>query len=111
MGRKLFELIGHPLQNRSNVILSQNQAKIEGVTTCTDLSIINSLSDVWIIGGESVFSQVIENADELYLTHIEADFGCDKFFPEYEKSFELMRESTLKEQNGFLFRYSVYRRR
>lgn len=111
MGRKLYELIGHPLSGRRNLVLSQTQERIEGVEVIHDLSILDTSGDVCIIGGEAVFAQTIERADELYLTHIEADFGCDQFFPEFEQDFQLLQEDPLREQNGFLFRYCVYGRR
>jgi dihydrofolate reductase len=111
MGKKTFDLIGHPLPGRRNIVISQTPESMEGIEFVQDLSILNALSDVWIIGGESVFAQTIGRADELYLTHIEADFGCDQFFPEFVPDFELLREVPLQEQNGFLFRHCVYSRR
>jgi dihydrofolate reductase len=110
IGRKLYELIGRPLKDRRNIVLSQSQEHIEGTEVAKDLSILNTLSDVWVIGGASVFEQTISQADELYITYIEADFNCDLFFPEFEHSFRLVKEDDLREQNGFLFRYCVYER-
>lgn len=108
MGRKTFETIGHPLPDRRNVVLSQTEITEQGVEVATDIGVINGLGDVWVIGGESVFSQTILNADELYLTRIEADFGCDQFFPDFVSDFELVKEEPLLEQNGFLFTQNVY---
>ncbi len=66
--------------------------------------------DLWVVGGAAVFSQVIEAgyADELYVTRIEADFGCDQFFPAYEKDFKLVSQSETHVQNGFTFSYALY---
>ncbi len=47
-------------------------------------------------------------ADELYITHIEAEFGCNQFFPEYEPAFQLAEKSDLHEENGFIFYYAKY---
>ena len=63
-------------------------------------------------GGTGVFEQVVQagQADELYLTHIDADFRCDQFFPAYEKGFKLAEQTESHEQNGFRFTYARYTR-
>jgi dihydrofolate reductase len=68
--------------------------------------------DIWVVGGASVYTQVIDAglADELYITHIDADFGCDQFFPEYESKFHLSSQNEPSEQNGFHFTYARYTR-
>jgi dihydrofolate reductase len=110
MGQKTFEVIGHPLKERQNYVLSRHVHSGDGVIYIQDLDkfLHEQENDIWIIGGASLFEQGIVVADELYLTHIEADFGCDQFFPEYEHVFDLKQTSDLHTQNGFIFTYSVY---
>lgn len=107
MGRKTFDAIGRPLPDRRNIILSKKTNSIPGIETVNDLSILNTLSNVWIIGGEAVYKQTITLADELYLTHIEDDFQCDQFFPDYSKLFIQNWRSEIKEQNGVKFWYEI----
>jgi dihydrofolate reductase len=114
MGRKTFEVIGHPLPSRRNFVVSHDEnADIEGVEMVRDLQdfLVNFHEDLWVIGGASIFEQVLLKAEELYLTLIDADFGCDQFFPEYESQFELVDTSALHEENGFIFTYHVYKNR
>lgn len=59
--------------------------------------------------GAVSFEQTMDVADELYITKIDAEFGCDRFYPEYENKFDLVQESQPKSQNGFNFVYTVYR--
>lgn len=104
---------GKPLTGRDNYILTHNTVPIEGATVVNDLAKFLEDSkdkDVWIAGGAKVFDEVIEagRADELYLTHIDADFGCDQFFPEYEQGFKLIDQDEPREQNGFRFYYARY---
>lgn len=110
MGSTTFEVIGHPLPNRRNFILTKDTNKIEGVEVVNNFAFFMESfpQDLWVIGGASVFEQTLEKADELYLTHIEADFGCDQVFPEFEQKFGVAEKSDLHEENGFIFRYIRY---
>lgn len=112
MGQKTFELLGQPLKDRRNYVLSRQPRSGDGVIYVQDLDqFLNSQhEDVWIIGGASLFEQGIVVADELYLTCIEADFGCDQFFPEYEHVFEPIETSDLHTENGFIFSYKKFKK-
>jgi dihydrofolate reductase len=109
MGKTTFDVIGHPLADRKNIVLSRT-GQIEGIDTAKNLQILNTLSDVWVIGGASVFAQTIDLADELYLTQIEANFGCDQFFPNFNNKFKLLKQSEPMFENGFTFHYNIYQR-
>src|SRR5258708_4731031 len=99
-----------PLKDRQNFILTHDTSPIEGATVVNDLEkFLKDFQhkDLWVAGGAAVFDQVIQagKADELYLTHIDADFGCDQFFPQYEDSFKQIDKSEPREQNGLHFYY------
>lgn len=110
MGSKTFEVIGHPLKDRKNYVLSREAVAASGAEVVHDLDdfLKNYKPDIWIIGGASVFAQALPYADELYITHIEADFGCDQFFPDFSQGFMHFNDEPPREENGFIFRYSVY---
>ncbi|MDB5168968.1 MAG: dihydrofolate reductase family protein [Candidatus Saccharibacteria bacterium] len=112
VGQKTYETFLHagPLEGRRTYVLSHEAKTGDGVIYIQDLDEFfnQQAEDVWVIGGESLFRQTIIVADELYLTQIEADFGCDQFFPEYEHVFELKESSDLHTENGFIFRYNTY---
>lgn len=104
-----------PLADRHNYLVTHDTKPVKGAELVNDLpkflrDFQDSGKDLWISGGAGVFEQVMElgYADELYLTHIDADFGCDRFFPEYEKDFKLVERSKPREQNGFHFYYTTY---
>jgi dihydrofolate reductase len=110
--RTLLDTIGHPLKNRQNFVLSRDKPATElDITYVDDLTtFLDALSDdIWVIGGASVYEQIINRADELYVTSIKADFGCDQFFPVYD-AFTLTKDSDLHTQNGFIFSYQVYKK-
>lgn len=107
-----------PLPGRHNYIMTRQAEDIPGATVIRSQAELRSLlkefkgegKDMWVSGGAEVFQQIMDDglADELYLTHIDADFGCDRFFPEYEDKFKLVEESEEREQNGFRFTYARY---
>lgn len=77
-----------PLKNRTNIVLSQDQAhNYEGVInvhTFEDfLRKIKELSlkeDVFIIGGASIYRQTLPYVDMVYLTKVDAVGGAEVFF-------------------------------
>ncbi len=90
MGRKTFESIGHPLPNRTNIILSRTPVEIEGCTACTSLpealetARAIDTEEIFIFGGGQVYEMAISSTDRLYLTYIhEEDPESDAFFPPY----------------------------
>lgn len=90
MGRKTFESIGHPLPDRTNIILTRNLSYnsmgcpiVTSLNEAIRMAKDNGESEVFIFGGGDVFAQGIALADELYLTIVEGDFGADTFFPDY----------------------------
>lgn len=108
---------GRPLKDRQNYILTHSDEPIPGATVVHDLGpLLDEFAgkkdhDLWISGGAAVFKEIMDagKADELYLTHIDADFGCDQFLPAYEDAgFKKVEESEVREQNGFRFVYSKY---
>ncbi len=113
MGSKTYEVIGHPLANRKNYVVSRDAVTVNGAEIVSDLDgFLKSFErDLWVIGGASVFEQALPYADELYLTEIQADFGCDQFFPDFTASFMPFGEDSLQEQNGFIYKFAVYTKR
>jgi dihydrofolate reductase len=112
-GAKTYSTYSGPLKDRLNYVLTHDSKPIEGAILVNALeSLINNkqIEDLWVAGGANVFKQIIESgyADELYLTQIDADFNCDKFFPEYEEQFLLKEKSQEHEQNGFKFTFCTY---
>lgn len=85
MGRATFESIGKPLPNRRNVVLTRNKSfKPEGVDVIHSLEEIYNLpGHVFIFGGQSLFEEMIDKVDDMYITVIEDKYNGDTFFPPY----------------------------
>lgn len=110
-GRATFDTFSRPLVERQNFVVTHKTQPIPGAELVHDIpAFLDTHPEVWVIGGADIFVQTIHRADELYLTPIDATFGCDRFFPDYETAFKRVSQSDLQEENGFRFRYEVWHR-
>ena len=88
MGRKTFDSIGKPLPNRVNIVISRSKdLKIEGCTVVNSLEkaidVANQQTDkneIFIIGGEKIYTLAETIANKLYLTKVIATLEGDAFF-------------------------------
>ena len=89
MGRLTYDSIGKALPNRRNIVLSRN-LKDSNVLIFSNLKeVLNSIKkneEIFIIGGENLYSQTINIANKLYLTTIDASIDGDKYFPDLDIS-------------------------
>ena len=90
MGQKTYESIGRPLPHRTNIVLTFDMGFApEGATVCH--SVDEALKEaryaereeIFILGGGTVYRQMLPLADRLYLTLVDGNFEADTFFPEY----------------------------
>ncbi len=104
MGRKTFDSIGHPLPNRTNIVITRSQMCIEGclvfdaLTKGIEAAKALDTEEVFIFGGASIYSESLPLVDRLYLTVIDAiDADADAFFPEYSDfTKEISREEHIE---------------
>lgn len=92
MGRKTYESIGKALPGRPNIVVT-GQADYQ----LDDASVVTSLEEaldeaahqagdaeeIMIIGGGTLYEALMDRADTLYLTFIDADFDGDTRFPDF----------------------------
>lgn len=86
MGSNTFASIGFkPLPGRKCVVISKKDlhgcAAIPAKSIEEALSIEHCYDELVIIGGESIYRQTIDIADKLVITHVDAEFEADTFFP------------------------------
>lgn len=92
MGRKTFDSIGKVLSNRENVVITQQQTDFpDGVHIIDNLNQIrewnraNPDKELFVIGGATIFEQILPYADRLYITLIDETFEGDTYFPEFSE--------------------------
>jgi dihydrofolate reductase len=106
MGRGTWESLGRPLPGRRNVVLSSRA--VPGVESYASLDgslrALEAVDKVFVIGGGAVYAQLIDRADELYLTLVDREVDADTFFPPYEHLLgTVFRESAREHHQEFDF--------
>ena len=94
LGRKTLETFpnGLPLSQRTNIILSNNKDyKVKDATVVHGIEeLLEELkqyntNDVYIIGGETVYRQMLPYVDTVHVTKIDREYEADAFFPNLDK--------------------------
>jgi dihydrofolate reductase len=86
MGSTTWKSLSKALPNRINVVISSTLHVDANLTFTDPLEAIKELKerysdkDIYIIGGQAVYDSVKELVDVYYVTEINADYTCDKFF-------------------------------
>ncbi len=120
MGRKTYESIGKPLPNRTNIVVSRQTNWFE-----EGILIVGSIKEalkfakkidenVFVIGGGTIYSQTIDLADKLEVTHVDADLEADTHFPKIDtkvwaKTAETCNEKD--EKNNYNFCFQTFERK
>ena len=89
MGRTTYESIGRPLPGRRCIVVSRNRDfTAEGCLVVHDVeeafNAARPCEEVVVMGGASLYEQVLDRIGRLYLTCIHADVEGDTRFPPYE---------------------------
>jgi dihydrofolate reductase len=106
MGRRTYESIGRPLPDRRNVVLSSRPVQgVEHYQTFEEaLEALRNEPIVFVIGGASLYTRLLESADELYLTLVDQSPEGDTVFPPYEHLLGTRFTLVLREKHeGFEF--------
>lgn len=104
LGRKTLETFpnGQPLTARTNIILSTNlDYKVKGATVAHSIEeLLEELKqykseDIYIIGGESIYREMLPYCNVAHITKINHEYEADAFFPnlDEEKEWKISVES------------------
>ena len=122
MGHDTFKSLpkaNRPLKDRTNIVLSRDKTlAITGVQVCNSLEELHELinqykkDDIFIIGGESIYNQLLDSCTVAYVTKIQATSLTDKFFPNLDSNpnWLLVSESETKSQNDLAFSFCIYKK-
>lgn len=122
LGRKTLETFpsGNPLKNRVNIVITHNKNFQAG-----DSIIVNSVEEmlesikdfdtnnIYVIGGTSVYEQLLPYVDTAYVTFIDYSYDADSYFPNLDKSEDWMMVDESEEQTYFdvEYYYRKYKRK
>lgn len=122
MGRKTFDSLPiKPLPNRDNIVLTRDEDFVaEGCEVLCDIDQVLRLAQLagetgrtlFVIGGASIYEQLLPVADRLYLTLIQHSFDTDTKFPALNMAQwnELEREDH-PEGQPFAYSFVTYKRK
>lgn len=105
---------GKPLPNRVNVVISRGTVDTEGVTVCRSpeeaAEFTKQFPKVMVIGGGSIYHQMLPYCDKAYVTKVYAKPGSDTFFPNLDEMEDWKLESILQsgEEEGIRYEMCLY---
>lgn len=130
MGRKTYESLPHgALPHRRNIVVSHNLKELEGCEVYPSLKeaveaagkpadtagkAVNapcpiSNEEIFIIGGESIYRQILPEAHKLYLTVVDdTPQQADAFFPEINAEEWELIEKEMRNENDVSFSFLTY---
>ncbi len=124
MGRKtyqsIFSYINKPLPQRNSFVLSKSSLEerytnFENIKVFAEFESIeefmhkNQQTQLYIIGGEQIYKQMIDYADELIISHVNINCEGDAFFPEITSNIWKIQNEELVKDN-IDFKIKVYTR-
>lgn len=121
MGRATFMTFpgSKALPNRVNIVLTK-----DGDWTAPDVIVCHSIEElffqlqrydtdtVYVIGGSTVYEQLLPYCDTAYVTKVDSKKTADKFFPDLDnmQDWVVKCESESLEHNGTSFKFVTYKK-
>ena len=141
MGRKTLESFPgkKPLKNRVNIVITKNKDYVpekndnsiviivkspgEAVEAALEfIKIKNGIekndeekmsdSDIFVIGGASIYEQLMPYVDEAYVTRVYTTVPADTFFPNLDEDpmWEIEGQTEEKEHEGIRYNFVIYKK-
>lgn len=130
MGRKTLESFPgkKPLKNRVNIVVTRDRAYApEGVVIAHDVEEARTLAmqiqeenlledgsrrDIYVIGGASIYKQMADMCDTIYVTKLETVCKADAYFPNLDnmKDWYIDEMSEESSHDGIAYRFVTYKK-
>lgn len=122
LGRKTLETFpqGLPLKNRTNIILSRdkNYHVKDAIVVHSVDELLEELKkyndeDVYIIGGESIYRQMLPYCNVAHITKIDHEYEADTYFPNLDKdeAWEITADSDEQTYFDIAYQFLKYERK
>ena len=107
---------GQPLKKRVNIVLTHDKNFKAG-----DAIIVHSMEelreelkkypseDIYVIGGETIYKQLLDDCDVAHITKIDYAFEADAYFPNLDEMPEWKITQDSEEQTYFDLEYYFYK--
>lgn len=121
MGRKTLESFPNqaPLKDRVNIVLTSNpNYEVKGAVIVHSLDELQeelqkyNSEDIYVIGGDSIYRQMLDLCDTAYITKIDYAYEADAHLPnlEEEPAWSLTDESEEQTYFDVIYTYQTYKR-
>jgi dihydrofolate reductase len=107
MGRMTWESLPGLLPGRRHIVVTRDREyRAEGCTLVHDLeqalTAAGEVPEVMVVGGSTIYKEILPRANRLYLTLVEAEVDGDAYFPpiDYTQWRELSRETHPADANN-----------
>ena len=89
-----------PLPNRVNVVLTRSTSELPGFVVCADVeeavALANTAPRAMVIGGGSVYRQLLPYCDVAYVTKVRCNPLSDTFFPNLDQDPDWIPDTILQ---------------
>ena len=108
---------GKPLPNRTNVVLSRGKVDMPGVVVCATteeaVTLAKTVDRAMVIGGGSIYRQMLPYCDTAYITKVHVNPESDTWFPNLDEDPDWVLAEILQsgEENGIAYEMCLYKRR
>ena len=118
MGRKTLESFpnGMPLKKRTNIVLTHDKAyKVPDAILVHSMEELHEelkkypSEDIYVIGGETIYKQLLDECDVAHITKIDYEFEADAYFPNLDELPEWKITQDSEEQTYFDLEYYFYK--
>lgn len=106
-----------PLPGRRNLLLTRSQRDYPGFTVCRSLEQLlqeaQKSDRAFVIGGGTVYRQLLPYCSQAYVTRVHCSPECDTFFPNLEEDPQWMLAGVLErgEEDGVSYDICLYTRK
>jgi dihydrofolate reductase len=114
LGRVSYEEIGHPLPNRTTIVVS-NSKNYDGNDCLTAASLAEAIRlagdrDIYISGGSKLYQEAVTLVDKMYITEIDATIEGDTYFPQFNED-DFAKEIIKRVDGEIPYTYLTYTRK
>ena len=108
---------GKPLKNRNNIVIAlERDFNVDGCIMAYSIEeFLEKANDfdkdnIFVIGGGSIYKQLLPYCDTAYITYIDKEFEADTFIPNLDElsDWKIESQSEEKEYDGIKYVYRTY---
>ena len=106
-----------PLPGRTNIVLTRQDIQIPGFTVCHSpeeaARAASRAEKVFVIGGGSIYRQMLPMCDKAYITKVHCKIQSDTFFPNLDEDPQWEMKAVLQsgEEDGIFYEMCLYERK